>query len=67
MAWLSWDKMCLPKSKGGMELRDMRAFNQAMLAKQAWRLIETLDSLCAHLLRVKYYPNGNLLDTVFFG
>lgn len=65
MAWLSWDKMRLPKSKGGMGLRDMRAFNQALLAKQAWRLIDSPDSLCACLLKAKYYPRGNLLDTVF--
>ena len=67
MAWLSWDKLRLPKSKSGMGFRDMRAFNQALLAKQAWRLLHTPDSLCARLLRAKYYPNGNLLDTVFPG
>ena len=65
MAWLSWDRMMLPKSKGGMGFRDMRAFNQALLVKQAWRLLDTPDSLCARLMRAKYYPNGNLLDTVF--
>ena len=59
--------MILPKSKGGMGFRDMRAFNQALLAKQAWRLLEFPDSLCSRLLRAKYFPNGNLMDTVFTG
>lgn len=45
----------------------MRAFNQALLAKQAWRLIDAPASLCAQLLKAKYYPNGSILDTVFTG
>ena len=65
MAWLSWEKMALPKSMGGMGLKDMRAFNQALIAKQDWRLLDNPDSLCARLLRAKYYPHGNLLDIVF--
>jgi hypothetical protein len=30
-----------------------------MLAKQVWRLIP--DSLCAQVLRSKYYPDGDIL------
>jgi hypothetical protein len=43
----------------------MRLFNQALLAKQAWRLIQFPDTLCAQIIEVKYYPNGVLIDTVF--
>jgi hypothetical protein len=65
MHWLSWDKMTRPKSQGGMGFRDLRIFNQTLLARQAWRLIKFPDSLCAQLLRSRYYPSGDLLDTAF--
>ncbi|KAI4969081.1 hypothetical protein ZWY2020_046411 [Hordeum vulgare] len=67
MAWMSWNKLLLPKSQGGLGFRDMRAYNQALLAKQMWRLLMSSNSLCASLLRAKYFPNGNLVDTVFTG
>jgi hypothetical protein len=38
-----------------------------LLARQAWRLIQFLDDLCARLLKAKYYPNGDLVDTVLPG
>ena len=65
MAWVAWERLTLPKSQGGVGFRNMRAYNQALLAKQAWRLLTNPESLCARLLRAKYYPNGNLVDTVF--
>lgn len=65
MHWLAWDKLIRPKSKGGMGFKDMAIFNQALLAKQALRLVEKPDSLCARFIKAKYYPNGNLLDTAF--
>jgi hypothetical protein len=43
----------------------MKMFNQALLARQTWRLIQYPDSLCAMLLKSKYYPRGDLIDTVF--
>ncbi|KAK9986470.1 hypothetical protein SO802_031421 [Lithocarpus litseifolius] len=32
MAWLSWDKVYVPKSDGGLEFRSLKAFNLALLA-----------------------------------
>jgi hypothetical protein len=65
--WVSWDKMIRTKSQGGRGFRDMRIFNQALLARQAWRLLAFPNSLCARVLKAKYYPHGDLIDTVFTG
>jgi len=61
MHWLSWDRLCSRKKKGGMGFRDLHLFNLAMLARQGWRLIMEPDSLCAQVLRAKCFPNGDLL------
>ena len=33
MAWLSWDKMCVPKACRGMVFKQLKQFNLALLAK----------------------------------
>jgi hypothetical protein len=65
MHWMAWDRLAWPKYQGGVGFRDLKVFNQALLARQAWRLIQFPDSLCARLLKARYYPSGNLLDTAF--
>ena len=62
MHWYSWWKLCYPKSEGGMGFRDLYSFNLALLAKQCWRLITSPESLCARVLKAKYFPNGGLLQ-----
>lgn len=61
MHWQSWERLTTPKELGGMGFRDMRNFNIAMLGKQGWRLMINPDSLCARVLRGRYYHDGDFL------
>lgn len=60
--WKAWDRITQPKGHGGLGFSDVRLFNQALLARQAWRIIVNPKSLCA-----KYCPNGSFVDTSFGG
>lgn len=57
--------MTKSKGNGGIRFRDMRIFDQALLSKQAWRLIERPQSLYARVNKSKYFPRSNLLDAGF--
>ncbi|CAA7048221.1 unnamed protein product [Microthlaspi erraticum] len=62
MCWIAWDKLTLGKREGGLGLRDIQCFNDALLSKLSWRLISNPECLLARLLKGKYFPETTFLD-----
>lgn len=60
--WKKGQHLCLPKWRGGMCFQDLLNFNQALLAKQGWRLLQNSDSLLGSIMKAKYSPNSRFLN-----
>ncbi|XP_031091035.1 uncharacterized protein LOC115996030 [Ipomoea triloba] len=60
--WKAWDKLCVPNRFGGLGFKDLRAFNLAMLGKQAWRFLTTPQSLVAKIYKARYFPRTSFID-----
>ena len=52
----------MPKSMGGMGFQDLKTFNEALLAKQAWCLATNDKSLLYCILKAKYFPSSSFLE-----
>lgn len=65
--WLSWDSLSMHKSDGGKGFRNLYAFNLAMLDKQGWRIMSNPDALVSQILKAKYSPQGEFLNSKLGG
>ncbi|KAL5547184.1 hypothetical protein UlMin_006871 [Ulmus minor] len=61
MHWCTWEQLCVHKNNGGMGFRDLRLFNKAILAKQAWRIHTQPSSLVARVLQGFYFTSSSFL------
>ena len=61
--WIKWSSLCSSKSIGGMGFQNFQKFNNALLAKQVWRLIHQKDLLIFKVFSAKYFSNGCILDS----
>ncbi|XP_061993989.1 uncharacterized mitochondrial protein AtMg00310-like [Rosa rugosa] len=59
--WRSWERMCIPKERGGLGFKHLYAHNLAMLSKQGWRLLSNPNSLVPQVFKALYYPNSSFL------
>ncbi|KAL5577665.1 hypothetical protein UlMin_019364 [Ulmus minor] len=62
MHWCTWEQLCVHKKNGGMGFRDLRLFNKAIFAKQAWRIHTQPSSLVARVLQGFYFTSSSFLQ-----
>ena len=60
--WLSSARLCKRKEDRGLGFWDLEAFNDALLAKQFWRLMHDNSSMCFKILKAQYFPDCNLFE-----
>ena len=65
--WASWEQMRQLKFAGRLGLRDIELFNLALLARQAWRILQEPNSLSARILKAVYFPSGDILSAELGG
>ena len=46
--------MCLPVKLGGLGIRSVASFNQALLGKWLWRFGHEVTHLCRRVISIKY-------------
>lgn len=71
--WKKWSVLCQPKFQGGMGFQDFICFNQSLLAKQVWRILNEPNSLAAQIykkiffLRVIFYKQHEEINLLMHG
>ena len=62
MHMVSWEKICKPKRDGGLGLKKFGLMNQAMLARQYWRISQHPQTLVSRAFKAKYFPKNSMHD-----
>lgn len=60
--WVAWESQQFPKCQGGLGFKNLNKFNDALLAKQVWRLQLYPNSILAKLFKARYYKDTHLLQ-----
>ncbi|GAU36816.1 hypothetical protein TSUD_219190 [Trifolium subterraneum] len=51
---IAWDKLCHPKSEGGLGFRNLKMLNKAHMMKLSWQILTQPSKLWVKILKAKY-------------
>ncbi|KAJ0954856.1 putative RNA-directed DNA polymerase [Helianthus annuus] len=61
-ARVSWEKVCCPKSQGGLGIRPLRVINQTLVSKHIWSLISKKETIWTKWIWVNRTKGKNLWE-----
>ena len=64
---VNWSKVCSPIQFGGLAIRNLRCFNEALLEKWLWIFGYEREALWRRVIRVKYGSEGGWCSSSILG
>ena len=60
--WVRWEELCKPKEQGGMGIKDLSRFNDALLTKQTWQLLHDKSTLFYPIFKERFFPHCSIME-----
>ncbi|KAJ1704151.1 hypothetical protein LUZ63_003930 [Rhynchospora breviuscula] len=57
LTFIAWKKVCRPVDMGGLGVKDLESFGEALFLKLVWSLAADEDKPWVKICKAKYYPN----------
>ncbi|KAJ3707828.1 hypothetical protein LUZ61_011533 [Rhynchospora tenuis] len=54
LSMIAWDKITIPVTEGGLGVKDLNIFNNALMLKMVWRIASNQNNLWVQIIKDKY-------------